>query len=798
MGKNLKETIYEIEESFKQTRKQYDNIEDATLNDVQKIVDDDYMYDSQRQYIANTISRSFKSLDSINPALDKLLSEDEPSKKDLYTKFAYQNALDSFKNEPNAPKFDDNKTIGQTIKDTEEFFKDPSKKEKLNECLLKSYQDYVRGKIMDDLSGTYEKIEEFINEDVQKQIDEDFLEQKIIDDYARNDVASREKIETKKEALDEIIDNSKNKNDIELLNYLKTDVFVEKNDADRSRDQLAAERYPSAYKKILNKRIQETVTSDPIFNKVVQSDSLSGFNLSDKVKDVNKEEIDNYAKKEDFKFSADTKKYLKEALKYMDQMTDYSTGTKLFDINKYKQEEGVKIYGFKSLDGVKSQLGKAIDEKNYDEIIQLGKNYKYSESEMDELMKITSKLNYGMIPGNISLGRNNFIPPKYSADIMGTSKVNGLWHTLGLIKKTGMSIDKFVDNPIASYQEFLKKSNTLNETINTLGSKGDMEFLKKINSSTLRADLDGINSRTYNLFRGFESLMTADAGNIEHNYQSYQLARFYYLKNTLNEKTKEAMDKINTIDVNKVKNILINGNEEKDYSKLISDEYNYNAKLNSKDLDTKQIADTLTEVMNDANSRRFGANNDKVKEAAKQLANDIIRVKGLDCKEYNKLSAIDGKMSYKYYKEQHNITDIAPALLNDYTEFAREGVNKDNLTKICNTLKIADEQYNKRTIFGKWLRKEGRAERDLINRIKGDLTDAGIDMKDVDKYLKGEIQIDDMANKLEESIDKQDVREQVNIDYFDKEQEIENNKINEKDNQRVQVEELDNEHINEI
>ncbi len=121
-------------------------------------------------------------------------------------------------------------------------------------------------------------------------------------------------------------------------------------------------------------------------------------------------------------------------------------------------EEGDKAYAFRGLMVAKIRLKEAIEKGDPQEIIRTGQIYEQKREAMRELMAF-AKEHFSAIsaPGNVDSIRNPYVPWEFSRERIASSQVNGLYQLYSALKRSGISIQEYVNDPNAAHTKMYEK-----------------------------------------------------------------------------------------------------------------------------------------------------------------------------------------------------------------------------------------------------------------------------------------------------------------------------------------------------
>lgn len=142
------------------------------------------------------------------------------------------------------------------------------------------------------------------------------------------------------------------------------------------------------------------------------------------------------------------------------QLSDDAKRRLMIVLNKFEEldlveagdgtESGNKEYGFTKVVTAKKAMDKALNDQDFDNLKNV-KNAYINEvnkvHEMYNLIKQNVDPNPRRMPGNQDSYRNDDVPGEFKEDMPLNQTYNGLFNTYAIIKKTGVSIQDFVNDP---------------------------------------------------------------------------------------------------------------------------------------------------------------------------------------------------------------------------------------------------------------------------------------------------------------------------------------------------------------
>ena len=147
----------------------------------------------------------------------------------------------------------------------------------------------------------------------------------------------------------------------------------------------------------------------------------------------------------DFKFSKQTKDNLR---KLYNKMDEYG----LIE-GKMVGEEGTKVYGYSKLNIAGENLEKAVQDKNYADIVKYSNEYKKETAHLNEIlgmiedtMPVKDRDNLAY-PGNVDIARSGQFDVDFRNKIGASSQLSGLHSTFNYLKVHNISLDEYLENP---------------------------------------------------------------------------------------------------------------------------------------------------------------------------------------------------------------------------------------------------------------------------------------------------------------------------------------------------------------
>jgi len=790
----LKDKIKALVKEKKDLTEKLNKIENYSYKEAEKFIKERAVNNKRSIVFKEGIVKALGNIDNYKKALKLLDTKNKYNQEfeKIMDLESYKTAISKIRNSNSKLIIPDvsDLSLNEVKEKTKDLFANEEHKKILNETIASQYRSALFPVIEEHLEESLDKLSEFLNEDVLTEIENDF------DNFNPININERKYTVSHEKEINELANSCKTGKEREAIEYIKNNLFNTRSESDKNYDIEISEDVIHTQKQIIKANINKDLKDNNIFKDAIEDNSTGFYQLSSNFKNANKEEIEKEISNNGIKLDDNTKKFVKDSLKKLESLKYYKDGSSLFDSNKYRCEESSKVYAFKNIVDIKNDISKALENKDLNKIVELTEQYKKCDQEMTELMDSFKNIDTALYPGNISLARNVDTPVKYSSNIKEVSMVNGLWQVLGMLKTNDISIDEFIDNPTKTYVEFTKNRDFVKEEMDKISFTDEKDFIDKmVDGSTSNQVVGSLRNRLNN-FRGFEFIASLDEKNSTKNYEAYQVIHNVYMTNFSGSKISEAR-KLTTINDEKLKNFILNPLGDKDYYKVYSDPTPFAD--NVKKVDASYALERINAFKN--------SNNKEVKKAIKGIALEVAKAKGLECKEYSELCAISGKMGYKAFKDNMKTNDIALSIRDNYKDFAKDGLNKDNMIMACNYLKILDEQYKKRTPFGQYFRFEGRAEKKLINKIKDDMEKKGITKDDVDNFLKGNKSIDDLTNivvehgntnkHINDKVNDNKIKEVDNIELVQFaentfETEMSNEKVNtNENNEKVNTNELD-------
>jgi len=739
----------------------------VSFNDVETKLKEKDQVEKDIRFLSNSFKKTIKDFKTAKKIIIATTAKKgDASYLESINKNCLVETLKSIKEKENLKDNIDisNLSYDDAMKKLDSFFSEGDRKNFLEKNLTKKYLDDITYTINTDISSFYESIiNELSNDDIKN----------IENEYDKH-LKEREKtnyIHENEKEINELINSTNDEKTKDILKDINDNILAKRTEDELNSDAIIAEEDMRIKKKILSKDFNKELNKGNSLSDYIKKDPVAGLTIEDdtifKDKDRTvKEFLSNY----NFSLSDDTKKTLNECLHILDSFTSYKDGSPLFDLNTFKSEEQIKVYAFKNFDNLHKDITESIKNKDTEKLVELHNIYKEETKKMDNLMEMMSSLDTYFFPGNVSLSRNASMPVKYAKDYKAASQINGLWHTLSVIKKMDISIEKFTNDPLKAYMDYLNKNKNLDH-FNELKGKNTVEFIKNItDKKKVSAERAYLNNK-FNNFRAFEAITFLENKNINQNYKAYEYFRATYGTGVLNNQNKMLNNLVSNLDTQAFKNIIITNNQvpiqelsshDNKYIDILSGKeikkFDYNEYIKNNEIDLDCLVDTLSSIK----ENNFNGNEKQIFEACKEIALDMIKTKDvLNSDSFTKLCELGNINPYKAMRLKGDTVDIGSYLSNEYKEKAKNGIDKENIITTVNTLKAVSEQYNKRTIFGRLLRKEGRHEKALIDTISKDLKNAGIDENLIKNFKKGNIEPKEFINSM--PFKTQEVKEVKNI-----------------------------------
>lgn len=374
----------------------------------------------------------------------------------------------------------------------------------------------------------------------------------LLDPYEDHIVQSREK------ELNIIKHFAKNEEEREAIDFVKENVksFDKEYSSELSKYSFMKVNDVEIVPREAIKKLDKYPKLDEVIITTVDEKTLktrSHFVPEDK-KDIYNKEIANLK----YKLSDQTKAAMKNAMKKMDDIGLVN------DINMYIPEEGEKSYAFYKLCDSYKKINSNISKGNIKELVSNVEEYKKNYSDMQELLNIANAnfLDDGKsYSGNLDIGRNIYLPPEFRVQEQATSQLSTLFISLKACRMTGISIEEYVEDPMASFNKAQDK------VLEILGYS-ESQVTENISESIHRIfapKVAPISNLTGVLFRGIDGIfsMEKDSANYAHN--AYVRAKCDESCNALSEFSLEVENSFNNEGVNTITNMLIYEGEPKGF-----------------------------------------------------------------------------------------------------------------------------------------------------------------------------------------------------------------------------------------
>ena len=134
----------------------------------------------------------------------------------------------------------------------------------------------------------------------------------------------------------------------------------------------------------------------------------------------------------------------------------------------HESEEGTKAYGFWPMFQAKQQVFQAIEAKNKEQLKAAIEKYRVEEAKADQLMSLVNKEGLSkdnLFSANVNSTRSDlsWMPAKYMTDYAGHNKVNSLYNLYAPLKNTGLTIQKFIEDPVTSFEKMSEMYTAAND-----------------------------------------------------------------------------------------------------------------------------------------------------------------------------------------------------------------------------------------------------------------------------------------------------------------------------------------------
>ena len=126
--------------------------------------------------------------------------------------------------------------------------------------------------------------------------------------------------------------------------------------------------------------------------------------------------------------------------------------TNMLPDNASIDESGIKAYGFTKFLQARKKLIDTINAENFDEnefridLDNIKREVRKIEN-MENLIERKIGTSFESMPTNVDTFRNQHVPRRFKQNLAHNAQINGLYISLGLINKAGVTIDQFVQNP---------------------------------------------------------------------------------------------------------------------------------------------------------------------------------------------------------------------------------------------------------------------------------------------------------------------------------------------------------------
>lgn len=182
---------------------------------------------------------------------------------------------------------------------------------------------------------------------------------------------------------------------------------------------------------------------------------------SDKINFIKEDHQRFLSCKKEIKTTEQTKANFKLLLKEMDSLN-------IIDNQSFVGESRDKEYGFTKFIKLKHALADELNAENVskERVEKALKDLKEEEQKIFKMYDLIQKTlgdDYFTMPQNVDSYRNVEVPAEFKQNLAVQSKFNSLYIMLSFIKEKGLTIDEFVDNPVACtdrcFQENFDKRN---------------------------------------------------------------------------------------------------------------------------------------------------------------------------------------------------------------------------------------------------------------------------------------------------------------------------------------------------
>jgi len=770
---DFKDLFNELSNVFKEKELDKYNSVDFENNFFGSIV-----FDAKKEYffkrIASEFLNKFGSISNIKDAFIKG-NADESTIKNIESSLrsGYVNSTYRIYDLLDVPKKErivsfDNKTVDEIMEHINSFInKNPNEKEKIESIINNNLSKSLSSGI--SLSLENESSKDIIFNVISNNISIDEQE-KIKDEAILNGEKSIEENEVAKthnKELTELKNKAKNEEEKELIDHLDNEILITNKGITSDYSKLAETSAKEYKKEELNSIIAE-FNNDKYLKETF---FVNGFNIiatTDEYKKSDPKELRDYIKENDVKitFSENTKNILKEGLEYLNSLKDID-GNDLLDINTYSQEEGNKVYALKNLTLAKKKASDIIKGNSENKIEELGKVEKFynkSIEEYDHLIDIVKKLDTNGFPANISVSRNPNMPLKYIKDYKNVSLMNGLWHTLAMIKNTGSTIDEYLNNPVEIENKYNKQFSNFSMLNETCKKYSELDVINSFIGEMPVEEIDKVSNKVgskSSTFRFMEFASMIDKENAKQNQTAYGI---YYgaVIPDISRAYNEFKNKFNNKET--IKNVLIFDSKEINYPSLVSKDekiydpvtgeklnhFDYQQSLNKSDLNTSVIDEKIKKIEKSLNDRKYGSIKDIVNESIKEVSLDIIKNKSIE-----DISNIESFMNranitcVDYLKIKRGNSSSVDYAKNILSSNSIDNLNdKNKLKETLFAYKAINDKYNNRGFFSKHLLTDGRKEGKAIIDFEKYFKEINVDKEKIDNFLNGKTTLDSITNDI--------------------------------------------------